>query len=122
VKIGVSDDSYWELTEGLKENDEVISGGYKAINSRTRRRQKVRKGAPPKEDENLIAARDVWRRMSDTAYFFSSSLGGAPLRTFLPSSSSRLMAFVATGNDLVVFLQSFRQFPVAVVAHADLHG
>lgn len=32
VKRGVSDDSYVEIMEGLAEGDEVISGGYKAIN------------------------------------------------------------------------------------------
>ncbi|MDP2207461.1 MAG: efflux RND transporter periplasmic adaptor subunit [Bacteroidota bacterium] len=31
VKRGISDDSYIEITEGLKEDDKVISGSYKAI-------------------------------------------------------------------------------------------
>jgi HlyD family secretion protein len=31
VKIGISDDDYWEITEGLTEGQEVVSGGYKAI-------------------------------------------------------------------------------------------
>ena len=31
VKIGISDDNYWELTDGLKEGDEIVSGGYHAI-------------------------------------------------------------------------------------------
>jgi HlyD family secretion protein len=31
VKIGISDDNYWEITDGLKEGDEVVSGGYHAI-------------------------------------------------------------------------------------------
>ncbi len=31
VKRGISDDSYIEITEGLKEGDQVISGSYKAI-------------------------------------------------------------------------------------------
>jgi HlyD family secretion protein len=31
VKRGISDDSYMEITDGLGENDEVVSGGYKAI-------------------------------------------------------------------------------------------
>ena len=31
VKRGISDDNYTEITEGLEENQEVISGGYKAI-------------------------------------------------------------------------------------------
>ena len=31
VKIGISDDNFWEITEGLKEGDEIITGGFKAI-------------------------------------------------------------------------------------------
>jgi HlyD family secretion protein len=31
VKIGISDDNYWEITDGLKEGDEIVSGGYHAI-------------------------------------------------------------------------------------------
>jgi len=44
VKIGVSDDSYWEITEGLKEGQEVVSGGYKAISRELEDGKKVRKG------------------------------------------------------------------------------
>jgi HlyD family secretion protein len=32
VKDGISDENYTEITEGLKEGDTVVSGGYKAIN------------------------------------------------------------------------------------------
>jgi HlyD family secretion protein len=32
VKLGISDDNYTEVTEGLHEGDVVVSGGYKAIN------------------------------------------------------------------------------------------
>jgi HlyD family secretion protein len=32
VKSGISDDNYVEITGGLKEGQEVVSGGYKAIN------------------------------------------------------------------------------------------
>ena len=32
VKRGISDDNYTEITDGLKDADMVISGGYKAIN------------------------------------------------------------------------------------------
>jgi HlyD family secretion protein len=32
VKRGISDDSYMEIIEGLQEGQEVVSGGYKAIN------------------------------------------------------------------------------------------
>lgn len=31
VKIGISDDDYWEITDGLKEGDEIVVGGYHAI-------------------------------------------------------------------------------------------
>ena len=31
VKIGISDDNYWEVTDGLKEGDEIVIGGYHAI-------------------------------------------------------------------------------------------
>ncbi len=31
VKIGISDDNYWEITDGLKEGDEIVTGGYHAI-------------------------------------------------------------------------------------------
>ena len=31
VKIGISDDNHWEITDGLKEGDEIVSGGYRAI-------------------------------------------------------------------------------------------
>jgi len=51
VKIGISDDSYWEITEGLKEDQEVISGGYKAINRDLEDGKKVRKGKPEKEED-----------------------------------------------------------------------
>jgi len=32
IKRGISDDDYVEITEGLTESQEIISGGYKAIN------------------------------------------------------------------------------------------
>jgi len=31
VKTGISDDAYIEITDGLREGEEVVSGGYKAI-------------------------------------------------------------------------------------------
>lgn len=51
VKRGVSDDTYVEITEGLQEGQEVVSGGYKAIIRELEDGKKVRKGTPPK-DEN----------------------------------------------------------------------
>ncbi len=31
VKIGICDDNYWEITDGLNNGKEIVSGGYKAI-------------------------------------------------------------------------------------------
>jgi HlyD family secretion protein len=44
VKIGISDDNYWEVTEGLKEGQEVVSGGYHAISHDLEDGKKVTKG------------------------------------------------------------------------------
>jgi HlyD family secretion protein len=44
VKIGISDDSRWEIVEGLKDGDEVISGGYRAISRDLEDGKKVKKG------------------------------------------------------------------------------
>jgi HlyD family secretion protein len=44
VKIGISDDNYWEITEGLTEGQEVISGSFKAITRELEDARKVRKG------------------------------------------------------------------------------
>ena len=45
VKRGISDDAYVEITDGLKEEQEVVSGGYKAINRELEEAKKVKKGA-----------------------------------------------------------------------------
>jgi HlyD family secretion protein len=45
VKRGISDDAYVEITEGLQEEQEVVSGGYKAINRELEDGKKVKKGA-----------------------------------------------------------------------------
>lgn len=44
VKIGISDDTYWEITEGLQEGQEVISGGFRAINRDLEDGKKTKKG------------------------------------------------------------------------------
>lgn len=31
VKIGICDDNYWEITSGLTNGEEIVSGGYRAI-------------------------------------------------------------------------------------------
>jgi HlyD family secretion protein len=51
VKIGISDDSYWEITEGLQEGQEVISGGFRAINRDLEDGKKVKKGRPAGEKD-----------------------------------------------------------------------
>jgi HlyD family secretion protein len=44
VKIGISDSDYWEITDGLTEGQEVVSGGYKAISRDLEDGKKIRKG------------------------------------------------------------------------------
>lgn len=41
IKTGISDDNYIEIVEGLNENDEVISGPYKAISTELEDNTKV---------------------------------------------------------------------------------
>ena len=42
VKRGISDDSYVEITEGVTEGQEVVSGGYKAINKELEEGKKMK--------------------------------------------------------------------------------
>ncbi len=51
VKIGISDDSYWEITEGVKEGQEVISGGFRAVSKDLEDGKKVKKGPATGEKE-----------------------------------------------------------------------
>jgi HlyD family secretion protein len=44
VKIGISDDNYWEIIEGVTEGQEVVSGSFKAITRELEDGKKVRKG------------------------------------------------------------------------------
>jgi HlyD family secretion protein len=44
VKIGISDDNYWEITEGLTEGQEVVSGSFRAITRELEDGKKIRKG------------------------------------------------------------------------------
>ncbi len=44
VKIGISDDNYWEVTEGLTEGQEVVSGSFRAITRELEDGKKLRKG------------------------------------------------------------------------------
>jgi HlyD family secretion protein len=48
VKRGISDDSFMEITEGLKDSMQVVSGSYKAINRELEDGAKVRVEDPKK--------------------------------------------------------------------------
>jgi HlyD family secretion protein len=44
VKPGIFDDSYYEIVDGVEENQEVISGGFKAISMELEDGKKLKKG------------------------------------------------------------------------------
>ena len=44
VKLGISDDNYWEITDGVTEGQEVVSGNNRAINKELEDGRKIRKG------------------------------------------------------------------------------
>jgi len=48
VKIGICDNDYWEITEGLTEGQEVVSGGYKAISKDLQDGKKIKRGTSDK--------------------------------------------------------------------------
>ncbi|HLX96026.1 MAG TPA: efflux RND transporter periplasmic adaptor subunit [Verrucomicrobiae bacterium] len=45
VKIGICDDNYWEITDGLTNGEEIVSGGYRAISRDLQDDSKIKKGA-----------------------------------------------------------------------------
>jgi len=49
VKIGICDDNYWEITDGLTNDQEIVSGGYRAISRDLADGKKIRKGPAPSE-------------------------------------------------------------------------
>ncbi|MCU0770706.1 MAG: efflux RND transporter periplasmic adaptor subunit [Verrucomicrobia bacterium] len=55
VKIGISDEDYWEITEGLEAGDEIVTGGYRAISRDLQDGSKITKdtgtGKKPGQDE-----------------------------------------------------------------------
>jgi HlyD family secretion protein len=53
VKIGISDDNYWEITDGLKEGDEIVTGGFKAIGRDLDDGKKIVKGPGGAESEKV---------------------------------------------------------------------
>jgi HlyD family secretion protein len=58
VKIGICDDNYWEITEGLKEGQEVVSGNFKAITRELEDGKKVRKGPASGDKEKASEKKD----------------------------------------------------------------
>jgi HlyD family secretion protein len=58
VKIGISDDNYWEITDGLTEGQEVVSGNFKAITRELEDGKKIRKGPAMGGKENLGEKKD----------------------------------------------------------------
>ena len=44
MKIGISDDTHWEITEGLSEGQEIVTGGFKAVTRDLEDGKKIRKG------------------------------------------------------------------------------
>ena len=50
VKIGICDNDYWEITNGLAEGQEVVSGGYRAISKDLEDGKKIKRGTPDKGD------------------------------------------------------------------------
>jgi HlyD family secretion protein len=49
VKIGICDNDYWEITDGLTNGEEIVSGGYRAISRDLDDGKKIRKGAATPE-------------------------------------------------------------------------
>jgi hypothetical protein len=44
VKIGVSDDDFWEITDGLTEGQVIVTGNYSAISRSLDDGKKISKG------------------------------------------------------------------------------
>jgi len=44
VKIGICDDNYWEIIDGLTNSEEIVSGGYRAISRDLQDGSKIKKG------------------------------------------------------------------------------
>jgi HlyD family secretion protein len=45
VKIGICDDNYWEIIDGLTNGEEIVSGGFRAISRDLNDGSKIKKGA-----------------------------------------------------------------------------
>jgi HlyD family secretion protein len=53
VKIGISDDNYWEITDGLHEGDEIVTGSYRAISRDLDDGKKIHTGVVGAETEQI---------------------------------------------------------------------
>jgi HlyD family secretion protein len=51
VKIGIFDDDFYEITDGLKEGDEIVTGGFHAISHDLDDGKKISKGAAVSDKE-----------------------------------------------------------------------
>lgn len=51
VKRGISDDAYVEILAGLDEGQEIVSGGYKAINRELEDGKAIKRGTPAEETD-----------------------------------------------------------------------
>ena len=51
VKIGICDDNYWEITSGLTNGEEIVSGGYRAVGHDLQDGSKIRVGPAGAESE-----------------------------------------------------------------------
>jgi HlyD family secretion protein len=50
VKIGICDDNYWEVTDGITEGQEIVSGGPKAVNKDLQDGSKITKNGAAAPD------------------------------------------------------------------------
>jgi len=51
VKIGICDDNYWEITDGVTNGEEIVSGGYRAISRDLKDNSKIKKGIAGVEEK-----------------------------------------------------------------------
>jgi len=51
VKIGISDENYWEITDGLNEGQEIVTGGFKAVTKDLEDGKKIHKGGAAAEPD-----------------------------------------------------------------------
>ena len=58
VKIGISDDNYWEITDGVTEGQEVVSGGFKAITRELDDGKRIRKGPATGDKEKAVEKKE----------------------------------------------------------------